>query len=235
MRVMEPPRGIVLAIAAHPDDIESWCAGTLARAVANGATISLVLVTSGEAGSADAQDTRATVKRRREAEALTAAQILGIADVIFLCYPDGEVANMLDLRAALVTLLRQLQPDVVFTHDPENPTPPYLSHPDHRAVGRAVLDAAYPLARDRLALPTFPAVTVLPPHAVSAIWLFASDQADTAVDISATFDAKVEARLAHMSQTSDPVALRLGWQERAERLGALVGLPMAETFTVLPL
>jgi LmbE family N-acetylglucosaminyl deacetylase len=235
MRVYTAPGGTMLAIAAHPDDIESWCAGTLAQAHAVGARVDLLLVTSGDAGSTDPQDTHATVRARREVEAERAAALLGIATVTFLRYADGEVVNTLALRAELVKILRQRRPDVVFTHDPERPIPSYLCHPDHRAVGRAVLDAVYPLARDRLALPSYPALAALLPHQVKEIWLFASAGAETLVDTSTGFDQKIAARLAHVSQTGDAEALQLDWRARAAQVGERGGLLLAEAFTVLDL
>jgi LmbE family N-acetylglucosaminyl deacetylase len=235
MHIHAAPGGTILAIAAHPDDIESWCAGTLAQAYTAGARVDLLLVTSGDAGSADPADTHAMVRARREAEAQSAAAVLGIATVRFLRSADGEVVNTLALRAELVRVLRLMRPDVVFTHDPERPIPPYLCHPDHRAVGRAVLDAVYPLARDRLALPSYPALAALLPHQVKEIWLFASGGAETLVDISTGFDQKIAARLAHVSQTGDAAALRVGWQARAAQIGEPLGLPLAEAFTVLQL
>ncbi len=130
--------------------------------------------------------------------------------------------------------MRRWRPDALFTHDPERPWPPYLTHRDHRIVGRAALDAAYPLARDRLSFPEH-AAAGLAPHAIREVWLFASAAADACVDIATGFERKIAARLAHASQTPDPEALRAGWRERAARIGVPAGLPLAETFTVLRL
>src|SRR6185369_4616505 len=91
-RIVEPPgRLSIVAIAAHPDDIERWCAGTLARTIEAGATVRLLLVTSGDSGSSDAQATRETVREHREREARIAADRLGISEVTFLREPDGAV------------------------------------------------------------------------------------------------------------------------------------------------
>lgn len=232
--VIEAPDGPIMVIAAHPDDIESWCAGTLARSIDRGATVRLLLVTSGDKGSSEPTDTASVVAKRREREAGEAARHLGLTDVAFLRYADGEVENTHALRGDLVAYLRRWRPAVVFTFDPEHPLPPYLSHHDHRAVGRAALDAIYPLARDRLAFPAYGAqgLTI---HAVAAVWLFASARADMIVDISAGFERKLAARLAHMSQTGNADLLRTGWRERAAQIGAPVGVPLAEAFTVLHL
>ncbi len=233
--IVEPPGAVsILAVAAHPDDIESWCAGTLARAIDAGATVRLLLVTSGDKGSSDPRDTSAAVAARREREALEAARALGIAEVAFLRRPDGEVEDTRDLRGELVAHIRRWRPAALFTHDPAHPYPPYLTHRDHRIVGRATLDAVYPLARDRLSFPE-QAAGGLDPHAVGTVWLFSSDRPDSYVDIGAGFERKIAARLAHASQTRDPDALRVGWRERAARIGAEVGLPLAEAFAVLHL
>jgi len=235
LTVVEPPGAAsIMAIAAHPDDIESWCAGTLVRAIGKGATARLLLVTSGDKGSSNPADRSAEVAARREAEAEAAAREMGLAEVIFLRYPDGEVEQTHALRGQLVRWIRRWRPDVVFTHDPEHPDPPYISHRDHRTVGRAALDAIYPTARDSLSFPEQVGAG-LAPHIVRQVWLFASTQADSFVDISAGFDRKVAARLAHASQTPDPDALRVGWRERARTIGAPAGLPLAEAFTILRL
>jgi LmbE family N-acetylglucosaminyl deacetylase len=231
-----PPPGAVsiMVVAAHPDDIESWCAGTLACAIDAGATVRLLLVTSGDKGSSDPADTAATVAACREAEALEAGRRLGLAEIAFLRHPDGEVEDTRALRADLVAQVRRWRPDALFTHDPERPWPPYLTHRDHRVVGRATLDAVYPLARDRLTFPEHEGAG-LAPHTVREVWLFSSAVADTYVDIGAGFERKIAARLAHASQTTDPAGLEVGWRERAAGIGAPVGLGLAEAFVVLRL
>lgn len=155
VRVLGPPRhGRIMAVAAHPDDVESWCAGTLARAIAAGADVRLLLATSGDKGSADPDADPAAVAALREAEARAAAARLGLAEVAFLRHPDGEVEDTRVLRGQIVACIRRWKPEALFTHDPERPWPPYLAHRDHRIVGRAALDAAYPLAAIRSASPS---------------------------------------------------------------------------------
>jgi LmbE family N-acetylglucosaminyl deacetylase len=233
MPIVEPPDvRSILAIAAHPDDIEAWCAGTLVRAIDGGATVRLLLVTSGDKGSGDpAADSRA-VAMRREEEAMEAARLLGIADVAFLRYIDGEVENAQPLLRDIVGAIRRWQPEVVFTFDPQHPLPPYISHRDHRTVGRATLDAIFPLARDPLAFPV-QLREGLTTHKVGAVWLFASAIADSYVDIATAFDRKVTARLAHASQTADPTALPERFRKRDSAAGVPVGLPLAEAFTIV--
>jgi len=231
--IVDPPgAGNIMVVAAHPDDIESWCAGTLARAIDGGATVRLLLVTSGDKGTDDPHTTAAAVARRREDEAREAARRLGIVEVTFLRHPDGEVEDTRALRGELVARIRGWRPATLFTHDPERPYPPYLSHRDHRIVGRTALDAVYPLARDRLCFPEQIAQG-MEPHAVRDVWLFSSARPNAYVDISAGFERKIAARLTHESQTHDAEALRTGWRERAARIGAEAGLPLAEAFVTL--
>ncbi len=233
MPIIDPPDArSIMAIAAHPDDIEAWCAGTLAGAMDRGATVRLLLVTSGDKGSGDPTADARAVAMRREAEAIAAARLLGIAEVAFLRYTDGEVENTQPLLRDIVGGIRRWQPEIVFTFDPEHPLPRYISHRDHRTVGRATLDAIFPLARDPLAFPQ-QVRDGLPTHKVGAIWLFASAVADAYVDISATFERKITARLAHISQTADPAALPARFRTRDSAAGAPVGLPLAEAFTIV--
>jgi LmbE family N-acetylglucosaminyl deacetylase len=98
MRIEPPGAGPILAIAAHPDDVESWCAGTLALATDRGASVRLLLVTSGDKGSSDPRATSSAVASRREREARDAARHLGITEVAFLRYLDGEVEDTRTLR-----------------------------------------------------------------------------------------------------------------------------------------
>lgn len=231
--VVEPPfEGPVLVVAAHPDDMEAWCAGTVTAAIDQGVEAHLVLATSGDKGSPDPYTDPRELAERREAEAQAAAEMLGFRDVSFLGHPDGELENTVELRRQIAEAIRRVRPFALFTFDPEHPLPPYTSHRDHRTIGRATLDCAYPLARDPLVFPE-QIKAGLEPHKVKQAWLFASAIADRYVDISAAFDRKVEARILHASQTSDPAALPDNWRQRATAQGEPAGLELAERFTVV--
>ncbi|HYH12392.1 MAG TPA: PIG-L deacetylase family protein, partial [Thermomicrobiales bacterium] len=229
-----PSARSIMAIAAHPDDIESWAGGTLARALDRGAEVRLLLVTSGDKGSSDPGDTPADVAQRREEEACEAGRRLGLTDIAFLRYLDGEVENTRELRQELVAWIRYWKPGVLFTFDPEHPYPPYVSHRDHRAVGQAAIDAASLLARDPLFFPEQRTQGLLP-HAVRELWLFASSAPTHWVDIGAGLDRKIDARLAHLSQTPDRAALDAGWRNRAAEIGHPADLTAAEAFALVPL
>lgn len=229
--VQAPNAGTLLVIAAHPDDMESWCAGTVRLAIEAGCRAELLLTTAGEKGTNDPTTDPQELAKRREAEARRAAEALGFTAVHLLGRIDGEVENTHDLRRDLTAVIRRVKPEVVFTFDPEQPLPRYLSHRDHRMTGRATLDVIYPIARDPLNFPEQLEVG-LAPHKVKEVWLFAS-AADSYVDISATLERKIEARLQHASQTPNPSSLPSRWRERAQRIGEPAGLDAAEAFTIL--
>jgi LmbE family N-acetylglucosaminyl deacetylase len=226
---VESPR-TCLVIAAHPDDIESWCAGAIAVLVHAGWRAVYVLCTSGEKGTSDPVEAPAAVAARREAEQRVAARLVGAEEPEFLRLPDGELEDDAHLRGLLVRALRRYRPELLITHDPVHPWPPYTTHRDHRIAGRVALDAAYPYARDPLHFPDQVRVEGLAPHVVQEVWLFSSDAPDHFVDISDGLDAKIAARLAHASQTTDPAALAVAWRRRAEETGRPAGLPLAEAF-----
>src|SRR5690242_7641645 len=96
-----------LVIIAHPDDAESWCAGTVARLVDGGTRVTYVVCTSGEKGTTDASARPEEVARQRESEQRAACQQLGVAEVIFLRYPDGDLEDTAVFRGNLVRQIRR--------------------------------------------------------------------------------------------------------------------------------
>jgi LmbE family N-acetylglucosaminyl deacetylase len=196
-----------LCIVAHPDDIEFYCGGSVLRMTRRGVIVDFVLVTSGDKGARDASKTRAKVARTREREQELAADVMGVKHVAFLRHPDAELVENLELRQEFVREIRTSKPDVLLTFDPNVP---YRFHPDHRVVGRVALDAAWPSARDPL---TFPKSG--PPHETAEAWCFAGTQPTLEVDVSDVLGKKIEARLAHSSQTGSPAALMRRWRATA--------------------
>src|SRR5713226_2348484 len=200
-----------LCIVAHPDDIEFYCAGAVLLMTRHGAVVDFVLATSGDKGARDASKSRAKVARIREREQEMAADVLGVKRVAFLRHPDAELVENLELREELVREIRASRPDLLITFDPNVM---YRYHPDHRVVGRVALDAAWPCARDPL---TFPKAGE--PHETKEAWCFAGQQPTLEVDVGDVLEEKIEARLAHASQTGSAAGLRRRWRfsARAER------------------
>ncbi|GAC1344576.1 MAG: PIG-L family deacetylase [Ktedonobacteraceae bacterium] len=220
----------VLVIVAHPDDIESWAAGTVCRLTDAGKQVAYVLCTSGDKGTSDSSQKPERVAAIREAEQSEAARVLGVSSITFLHYPDSEVEPTMALRRELVRQLRRHRPDLVITHDP---VPPYRLHPDHRAVGRATLDAIFPCARDSLTFPEHIQREGLQAHSVPEAWLFATETPDIWIDIATALPRKIAARLAHTSQHTDPQELERNWHRRAHEVGSAVGLEAAEAFKLV--
>ena len=227
----------ILAIVAHPDDLDFGSAGTIAGWTDAGIEVSYCLVTSGDAGGSDATISRAEMAKLRQAEQTAAAKQVGVHDLHFLGYPDGRVEPTLELRKDLSRVIRMLRPERVLCPSPDRN---YLrlgaSHPDHRAVGAAALDAVYPDSRNQFAFPELLAEEKLEPWTVREVWMAASPQPNHYVDITETFPRKIAALRCHASQIADPAELeeRLrGWTSRTAELGGLAKGRLAEAYQVV--
>src|SRR4030081_2317387 len=117
----------VLAIAAHPDDIELICGGTLIRAHALGRATGILDLAAGELASRGTPELRAK-------EAAKAAKVMGVAVRENLGFPDGGIQNTPETRAKVAVLIRRLQPKIVITHSRHG------RHPDHPIVAQPVRD-----------------------------------------------------------------------------------------------
>ena len=215
-----------LWVVAHPDDAEFSSAGTIARFAKEGKTVTIIQVTSGDRGSSDRAATPETLAATRESEEREAAQRLGASEVVFLRQPDGALVPDIELREKITRMIRTHRPDVIVTHDPFRP---YALHPDHRAVGMATHDAVYPTARDHLYYPDHLA-SGLEPHKTAEIWYFGSEEPDVYIDITDSFDLKVNALLAHKSQVGDGENLAERLRERSADLAKDQPYELAEAF-----
>ena len=144
----------ILVVAAHPDDVDFSAAGTIALWTYAGIGVTYCVVTDGDAGGHDESVSRPAMAQLRRAEQTAAAKHVGVDDLRFLGYPDGQVEATLGLRRDLARMIRQVRPDRLVCPSPErNYARLGISHPDHRAVGSAALDAVYPDARNPFAFP----------------------------------------------------------------------------------
>ncbi|ETK33237.1 PIG-L deacetylase family protein [Microbispora sp. ATCC PTA-5024] len=193
----------VLVVAAHPDDIDFGGAGTVAKLTDAGAEVVYCIVTDGDAGGFDRELDNGGMAELRRAEQTAAAKCVGVHDLRFLGYGDGTVEPTLGLRRDIARVIRQVRPDLVVTSTPErNYARIGPSHPDHRAVGAATLDAVYPDARNPYAFPELLADEGLEAWTVREVWLLGTPTPDRYVDVTATVDRKIAALRAHRSQTS---------------------------------
>lgn len=221
----------VLCVMPHPDDNEIGAGGTIARLVDAGAKVTYLGVTDGGAGTLDPSLKRPDVARIRRGEQGAAAAALGVSELIWLDYPDAVGLPAAELRQRIVGVIRQVRPEFVLTVDPWLP---YEAHPDHRAVGMAVAEAAL--------LSGFPNIHPehldggVEPHAVTAVAFYATAAPNRYVAIDATWERKLAAIQKHASQFNET-----DWQllvayldMKAQELAAKAGVgARAEGFKVL--
>jgi len=220
----------LIVVAAHPDDLECICGGTIALLAERGVDIVSVNCTLGDIGTQETGIVRPALAATRLAETEDAARILGVRAVYNLGHHDGELLPSLDLRAQIARLYRLTQADTLFTFDPYWPG---QIHPDHRAAGQASLDAympsKMPLSRPEQLVENHVGLAKL-----ERIVLFSTDrEPDIVVDIGAVRARKIDAVLAHKSQFPKG-ADNLDWlAELDAEAGKPYQLAAAETFKTL--
>jgi LmbE family N-acetylglucosaminyl deacetylase len=216
----------VMVIAAHPDDPEFGCAGTMLKWSQAGREITYVLLTSGDKGSHDPDMRPGRLAALREDEQRAAAAELGVREVVFLRRPDGLVENNLDLRRELAAIIRARRPHILVTIDPWRH---YQLHPDHRAAGQAALDAFY-AAREWYLFPE-QLVGDAEPWRVQEAYLFWTDNADYFEDITDLMETRFTALAHHASQVGlnlDKLTERI--RKMAGEVGQKAGCTYAEGF-----
>lgn len=217
----------VLVVAPHPDDAESGAGGTIARWARQGRKVVLVVCTNGDKGTSDRGISPQELALLREREQREAAKVLGISEVVFLGYPDQGLEDTPEFREKIVRQVRLHRPETVLTVDPNRP---YIRHRDHYITGRVTLDAIFPYARDHLAYPEH-LREGLEPHKVREVYLWGTDNPDTFLDVTDTFDIKLEALRCHRSQVGDGWELReMRARTRYEEVGKKIGVPYGEQF-----
>jgi LmbE family N-acetylglucosaminyl deacetylase len=226
-----------LIVFAHPDDAEFLCGGTVAGWTRDGIEVSYVCATDGSAGWNGADRTRQEIARIREREMREAADLLGVSSVDSLGFRDGSLEPSMELRRAITRAVRAHRPDVIVTFDPSVRWAGhgYINHPDHRAVGDAVLAV---VACDAPTRPQFPELLGegLEPFEVPGLWL-AGDGGEHLVDIGDTIDLKCKALRAHASQLENMGERDIDgrvrrWASRAARDGEM---ELAEAFRTFDL
>ena len=221
----------ILAIGAHPDDIELGCGATLAKEVAGGKTIGILDLTRGELG------TRGTPEIR-EQEAQAAAKILGAQVRENLGIPDGFFTNSKENQLKIIEVLRRYRPDIVLCNAIDD------RHIDHGKGSKLASDACF-LSGLRRIETSYNGVLQSPwrPKHVYHYIQWKNITPDFVVDVSGFIDRKTEAVFAYSSQFYDPNAnepetpisstnFKESITYRAQDLGRLIGTQHAEGFTV---
>lgn len=206
-----------LAIGAHPDDAEFGAGGTLARLAREGWEVTYIVVTNGNKGTHDRTLSPFDLSAAREIEQRKALDVLGgNTRAIHLRYNDGELEASAALRLEMALYIRVLKPNLVFSHDPWKQ---YMWHPDHRAVGFAVIDGLVS-ARDHLFVPGMMQVGI-DLWRPETLYLWAAEQPDHFEDITSTLDTKIAALREHHTQLDNAN----GWEERVRNRAAEIGAP----------
>jgi LmbE family N-acetylglucosaminyl deacetylase len=222
----------ILVVAAHADDLETMCGGTLVQLLAKGKEVDLLVATEGDLGTDDPEVEKLALAVIRRAETTLAAGALGLRQVHFLGYHDGELVNDLTLRRQIAYYYRLLQPDTIFTFDPLAAFRTNL-HPDHRAISEAAIDAFLP-AKMALYHPE-QLHGDIEASRVEHIFCFATLEPDVVVPVDQVYEQKLEFSLLHGSQF--PGEASLEWLRERDRAAATrhapAGIQYAELFRTI--
>lgn len=220
----------ILAIGAHPDDVELGCGGTIAKMISEGKTVAIIDLTKGELG------TRGTDETRKE-EAADAAKILGISARENLEMKDGFLQNSEEYQMRIVKMIRKYRPEIVLANATDD------RHPDHAKAAKLVSDACFlsGLKKIETALDGKNQEFWRPKHIFHFIQ-WKEIEPDFVIDISDFMEKKIEACMAYKTQFYNPeskepvtpIATKDFLESltyRAQNLGRLSGCTYAEGFT----
>ena len=220
----------ILAIGAHPDDVELGCGGTLAKLISEGKKVAVVDLTQGELGTRGTNITRAQ-------EAASASEILGISARENLKMKDGFILNSEEYQIQIVKMIRKYQPEIVLANAVDD------RHPDHAKAAKLVSDACFlsGLVKIETELDGEHQKQWRPKQVFHYIQ-WKNITPDFVIDISNFMEKKIEACLAYKTQFYDPdskepmtpIATKDFLESltyRAQDLGRLSGVEFAEGFT----
>lgn len=220
----------ILAIGAHPDDVELGCGGTLIKMISEGKKVAIVDLTQGELGTRGTEETR-----KQEAE--NAAKILGISSRENLKMKDGFLQNSEEYQMRIVKIIRKYQPEIVLANAIDD------RHPDHAKAAKLISDACFLSGLRKIETEYNGEIQEIwrPKHLFHYIQ-WKNIVPDFVIDISDFMDKKVEACLAYQTQFYNPdskepitpIATKDFLESltyRAQDLGRLSGVAYAEGFT----
>lgn len=219
----------VLAIGAHPDDVDLLCGGTLARYAERGDSVTIAVATNGDVGSQVAGITREEVAAIRHNEAANSAAVIG-AELIWMGYSDEFLFDGRQARESFVDAIREARADVVFAHSETD------YHPDHRVAGKLTRDSRI-LASVHLVESTYPS-TEIPTVFLMDTYKGRNFEPEMFVDISTVIDKKKAMLNAHTSQNQwmqhiFSTNMEDGMLVQSRFRGEQAGVAYAEGFQVL--
>jgi LmbE family N-acetylglucosaminyl deacetylase len=228
----------VLVISAHPDDHDFGSAGSIIGWVAGGIEVTILCLTDGQAGGFDEGIDRAEVPAIRRREQRAAAAVLGVSDVRFAGYVDGELEPTPAVVRDIVRVIRQVRPDRVVIQSSERLFHVLAaSHPDHLAAGEASLRALYPHSGNPFSYPELLEREHLTAWTAKEMWIQAHPETNHVVDVTDHVEVKLEALRQHVSQHVDSdqtMDLVRGWMTSTARAAGLPEGRHAEAFAVYP-
>jgi bacillithiol biosynthesis deacetylase BshB1 len=221
----------ILAIGAHPDDVELGCGGTIAKEIANGKKVGIIDLTKGELGTRGDATTRAK-------ESVKAAKILGVSTRVNMGFADGFFTNSKAHQLALIKMIRKFQPELVLCNAIDD------RHIDHGKGSRLVSDACF--LSGLLKIETKEGDTIQAPWRPKQVYHYIQWKdlkPDVVVDISGFTETKMNAVLAYETQffnaalkgPETPISSQNFTDSvvyRARDLGRLIGTEAGEGFTV---
>jgi len=229
----------ILFVTAHPDDLDFGAGGTIAQWTAKGIEVFYCICTNGDQGGEDPSVPREEMPKIRQREQRDAAKALGVPseNIEFLNHRDGWLVPTIELRKEIVRVIRKVKPQRMVIQSPErNWDRIPASHPDHMAAGEAAIQAVYPDARNAFAFEDLLKNENLEPWRVREVWVMSHKEPDHFVDITDTFDLKIAALNAHVSQTAHNSEMPRMVREWGERNAKAQGLPdgrVAEVFKIV--
>jgi LmbE family N-acetylglucosaminyl deacetylase len=227
----------ILVVTAHPDDVDFGSGGTVATFTDAGVAVTYCIVTDGDAGGFDPAVPRSEIPSIRRAEQTKAGELLGVHDVRFLGYRDGELTVTHDLRRDISRVIRQVRPQRMLVQSPErNWDRVQASHPDHLAAGEAAMQAVYPDARNPFAHTSLLQEEGLAAWTVPEVWVMGGPKPNHFVDVTDKLDRKVAALRAHHSQTAHMHELEemlRNWMTMTAQRGELPEGRLAEMYQVV--
>lgn len=220
----------VLAIGAHPDDVELGCGGTIAKLISEGKKVAVIDLTEGELGTRGTNETRAL-------ESAEASRILGISARENLKMKDGFINNSQEYQFRIIEMIRKYQPEIVLCNAIDD------RHPDHAKAAKLVSDACFlsGLVKIKTIFEGHEQVSWRPKLVFHYIQ-WKNVKPDFVIDITEFLDVKIEACLAYKTQFYDPTSTEpmtpIATKDflesltyRAQDLGRLSGVDYAEGFT----
>lgn len=220
----------ILAIGAHPDDVELGCGGTIAKLISEGKKVAIVDLTQGELGTRGTNETRAI-------EAAEASKILGISARENLKMKDGFLVNSEEYQLEIVKVIRKYQPGIVLCNATDD------RHPDHAKAAKLVSDACFLSGLIKIqTLNDGESQEAWRPKQIFHYMQWKNVEPDFVIDISGFLNKKMEACLAYKTQFYNPSSTEPmtpiatknfldSLTYRAQDLGRISGVEYAEGFT----